>query len=243
MSLQMSTARTIARRVAANVATNGDSPAAPFAHDFDFFGGAEQLIDYPGTEVIIAGPYETGKTIAALHKLHTLLWTTKNARGLMVRKTYKSLLPSAVVTYEHKVLPIPPGHPDCPVMVFGGSRPDWYDYPNGARLVLGGMDNADKFLSAEFDFIYVNQAEEIDVDDWEKLTGRATGRAGNTEHPQIIGDCNPSHPYHWILEREPPFQQFCRSGGTSWPFRVPLPPSGTGHPRPRKTRRARRCCA
>ena len=174
-----------------------------FVRDFEFYGGAKQLIKHEGAEVILAGPYETGKTIAALHKLHMLLLSTRNARALMVRKTYKSLLPSAIVTYEHKVLPVPPGHPDCSIRVFGGSRPDWYDYPNGARLVLGGMDNPDKFLSSEFDFIYVNQAEEIELDDWEKLTGRATGRAGNAEYPQILGDCNPSHPYHWILGREP----------------------------------------
>ena len=145
---------------------------------FECFGGARELWRYQGPEVILSGPYETGKTYAALYKLHTLLAKYPKARGLMVRKTYKSLVASAVVSYEQKVLPHPPDHPDCPVSRYGGERPEFYDYPNGSRLLLGGMDNADKFLSAEFDYIYVNQAEELSLDDWEKLTGRATATLG-----------------------------------------------------------------
>jgi phage terminase large subunit len=72
------------------------------------------------------------------------------------------------------------------------------------------LDNADKVLSAEYDYIYVNQAEELDLDAWEKLTGRATGRAANAPYPQVMGDCNPSYPAHWILTRKAlqRFQQF-----------------------------------
>lgn len=169
---------------------------------FKCYGAAAEFWCYKGPEAILSGPYETGKTMAALHKLHTLLAKYPGSRGLMVRKTYKSLVGSAVVTYEKKVLPYPPGHAKCPVVKFGKSKPEWYDYPNGSHLALGGMDTPDKFLSAEFDWIYVNQAEEITLDDWEKLTGRATGRAGNTPYTQALGDCNPGAPTHWIRSRE-----------------------------------------
>lgn len=167
---------------------------------FQCYGGARDAWRYRG-EFILAGPYETGKTRALLEKLNVLHAKYPGSRGLMVRKTYTSLINSAVVTYEQKVLPYPPGHPRCTVEKFGKSKPEWYDYPNGARLVLGGMDNPDKFLSAEFDWIYVNQAEELTLDDWEKLTGRATGRAGNAPYSQVMGDCNPGGPHHWILGR------------------------------------------
>ena len=169
---------------------------------FQCYGAAREFWAYKGPEVVLSGPYETGKTIAALFKLHTLLAKYPGAQGLMVRKTYKSLMASAVVTYEKKVLPKPPGDPKCPIVRYGGERPEFYDYPNGSRLVLGGMDRPDKFLSAEFDFIYVNQLEELSLDDFEKLTGRATGRAGNTPYSQVMGDCNPGPPRHWIKQRE-----------------------------------------
>ena len=166
-----------------------------------FYGGARRAWAYQGPEFILSGPYETGKTIAALHKLNALLWKYPGSLALMVRKTYKSLINSAVVTYEKKVLEVPPDDPNCPIKKLGKSRPDWYDYPNGSRLVLGGMDNADKVLSAEYDFIYVNQAEELTLDDYEKLTGRCTGRAGNANYPQMMSDCNPGPPTHWIKQR------------------------------------------
>lgn len=152
-------------------------------------------------EVLLEGAYQTGKTMAALHKLHTLLAKYPNCRALMVRRSYASLKGSAVVTYEQKVLPYPPEHEKCPVFKVGGNNPAEYQYPNGSVLVLGGLDNPNKFLSAEYDYIYINQMEEIRLDDYEKLVGRATGRAGNAPYPQIMGDCNPDVPTHWILNR------------------------------------------
>jgi phage terminase large subunit len=166
-----------------------------------FRGGAQRLWESKTHEAIISGPYETGKTFAALYKLHALLCLFPNSRALMVRKTYKSVVGSAVVTYEKKVLPISPDDPKSPISKYGGEKPDFYQYPNGSRLYIGGMDNASKFLSAEYDFIYVNQAEELRLDDWEKLVGRATGRAGNAPYTQVFGDCNPDAPTHWIKQR------------------------------------------
>lgn len=167
---------------------------------FECFGAAADAWRYKGPEFILAGPYETGKTMGALNKLHALLCKYPS-RGLMVRKTYQSLVHSAVVTYEKKVLPISPDDPESPIVKYGGIHPEMYLYPNGSELVLGGMDNPNKFLSAEYDWIYVNQAEELTLDDWEKLTGRATGRAGNAPYSQCLGDCNPSDSMHWILQR------------------------------------------
>jgi phage terminase large subunit len=171
------------------------------AQGIKYYGPAREFWAYKGPEAMLAGPYETGKTFVALGKLHALLCKYPNARALMVRKTYKSLVQSAVVTYERKILPVPIDDPRSAVKKYGGERPEFYQYPNGARLVCGGMDNADKVLSAEYDFIYVNQAEELKLDAWEKLTGRATGRAGNTPYTQTFGDCNPDVPTHWIKNR------------------------------------------
>ncbi len=165
------------------------------------YGGAAEMWGYKGREVILHGPYETGKTFAVLTKLHALLCKYPRSQALAVRATYTSLISSACQTYDNKVLVHPPGHPDCPIEKYGGESPKFYLYPNGSRIWLGGLDNPDKFLSAEFDFVYVNQAEEIDLDSWETLTGRASGRAANAPYTQVLGDCNPGPPGHWILNR------------------------------------------
>jgi phage terminase large subunit len=166
-----------------------------------FYGGAREFWAYHGPEAMLEGPFETGKTLATLTKLHALLCKYPNARALMTRKTYNSLVDSAVVTYEKKVLPYPPDDERCAVKKYGGEKPEFYDYPNGSRIVVKGLDNAGKALSAEYDYIYVNQAEELTLHEWEILTGRATGRAGNVPYPQIFGDCNPGPSTHWILHR------------------------------------------
>lgn len=167
-----------------------------------FYGAAGAFMEYTGPEAMLTGPYETGKTFAALYKFHLLMCLFPRSRGLMVRKTYKSLKQSAIITFEKKVLPVPPDHSRSQVRKHGGENVEFYSYPNGSRLIVGGMDVSDKVLSAEYDFIYANQAEELDLDDWEKLAGRATGRAGNAPYTQMLGDCNPGPPHHWILKRD-----------------------------------------
>ena len=169
---------------------------------FTPYGGGARFMYCREPEVVIGGPYDTGKTLTALNRLHLLLCKHAGARALMLRKTYQSLIQTAVVTYEKKVLPVPPDTPGCPVGRMGGTRPDWYDYPNGARLVVGGLDNPGKTLSSEYDFIYVNQAEELTEDEWQALTRAASGRAGHASYSQVMGDCNPDVPDHWIQTRQ-----------------------------------------
>ena len=173
------------------------------ADGIKFYGGAFEFWRYKGQEAILSGPYEGGKTLPALTKLHALLVKYPKSRAFITRQTYKSLLATALVTYENKVLPIHPDSPDSPIVKYGKSKPEFYQYPNGSHLLVVGMDNPDKILSGEFDFGYVNQAEELTLDAWEKLVARCTGRAGNAPYTQVMGDCNPSYPQHWILHRAP----------------------------------------
>jgi len=166
-----------------------------------FRGGTRQLWQSRHHEVILSGPYETGKTFGALSKLHALLCKYPGCNALMLRKTRASILSSACVTYEKKVLPYEPDDRRSYVHKYGGERPEFYIYDNGSYLTVGGLDDANKYLSAEYDFIYVNQAEEIVLSAWETIVGRATGRAGNAPYTQVFGDCNPGPPNHWIKNR------------------------------------------
>jgi len=64
------------------------------------------------------------------------------------------------------------------------------------------MDNPDRVLSSERDFIFVPQAEELTESEWEVLGTRCTGRAAVVANAQIFGDCNPSGTKHWIRTRK-----------------------------------------
>lgn len=146
-----------------------------------------------------AGVYHhnSGKTFAALHKLDALLWKYPGAQAVLCRKVRDSIYPTVLQTYLRKVL-----GPGTPVRARGGERPTWFDYPNGSRLWLAGLDDPGKALSSERDFAYVNQAEEVSLDDWQVLTTRTTGRAGHAPYGQALADCNPGPPTHWIKARE-----------------------------------------
>lgn len=159
-------------------------------------GAARELWGCKDHEVIISGPAETGKTFGALHKLDALMWKYNGAQAVIVRKTYKSCVSSVLQTYKNKVV-----SKDAGIKAFGNEHPEFYAYPNGSRIWVGGMDNPDKVLSSERDFIYVNQAEELALSDWETLLTRATGRAGNAPYSQVFGDCNPGGSRHWIRQR------------------------------------------
>lgn len=170
-----------------------DGPTVRTSRAFTAYGAAAELFRLQDPQIILSGPAETGKTIACLHLLDSLAWKHPGMQGAIIRKTYRSMPGSVLQTYEKKVLTTEDG-----VSKRGGEKPEWFDYPNGSRLWVGGMDNPAKVLSSERDVIYVNQAEELTLDEWETLTTRATGRAGNMPYAQVIGDCNPGAFSHWI---------------------------------------------
>ena len=170
--------------------------AQPSAVGPTFRGAAHDAQGITAPEWIVAGPSETGKTFATLYRLDKLLATTPKAQAALIRKVRVTIAPTALRTYVRVLALSGSG-----ATAYGGNNPTWYDYPNGARLWLGGMDDPGKVLSGERDWIYVNQAEELTQEDWETLSTRATGRGAVTDTPMLFGDCNPGPTDHWILRR------------------------------------------
>ncbi len=163
---------------------------------FRFYNAAAQFFRATDTEVVLDGPAGTGKTRACLEKLHYLCATTPQMRALIVRKTLISLKGSALVTFDEKVQPRLDG-----VVFYGdtGKRPAQYRYPNGASVTIGGLDRPEKVMSSEYDFIYVNEASELTLNDWEALSSRL--RNGMLSYQQLAGDVNPQAPKHWLYSR------------------------------------------
>src|SRR5258706_2061926 len=161
-----------------------------------FRGSALVLQNATDFEIIIQGPAETGKTYAALWYVDWFLREYKGSVGILVRKTKASLYRTVLRTYA-KIRAI--RHFDT--KPYGGQKPEWFDYPNGSIFYVDGLDKAERLLSGEFDIIYGNQCEQFSISDWETLTTRATGRAGNAPYSQVVGDCNPASAQHWVMSR------------------------------------------
>ncbi len=165
--------------------------------EFTFYGGAREFVRYHGPEAIIHGSAETGKTISALMKIHLCAIKYKNAQLVILRKTQRSANSTVIQTWQNKVI-----QGIDSIQTYGGGTPQWFDYSSGARVWVMGLDNDEKLLSGEFDLVYVNQVEELTEGEWETITTRTTGRAGNMPYAQTIGDCNPAYPTHWMYSRK-----------------------------------------
>ena len=165
--------------------------AKPAEAGYQPWGTAGELMRYRGREVLLAGPAGTGKSRACLEKLSFVAYH-KPIRAAIVRKVRKSLTQAALVTFEKKVLPTPSG-------VRFWTEDQEYRYPNGAIIALAGLDDPEKIKSTEFDLIYVQEATELDELDWELLVSRL--RNGVLSYQQLLADCNPADPYHWLKQR------------------------------------------
>lgn len=163
------------------------------------YGAAADLMAYRGREMVVAGPAGTGKSRACLEKLHAICLKTPHVRALIARKTRESLSSTALVTYREHVAKeaIASGE----VWFYGGSKEEaaQYRYANGSSITVGGMDKSLKIMSSEYDFAYVQEATELTTDDWEAITTRL--RNGRTSFQQIMADCNPDAPTHWLKMR------------------------------------------
>lgn len=152
-------------------------------------------------ELLLEGPAGSGKTRPILELFHLLATQKPGFRGLICRKVGATLATTCLVTFRRWVL-----KPQDGVVYFGGSKaePSAFRYPNGSEIVVGGLDvGADgtqsKVLSSEYDAIYLNEAIEASLEDWETLTTRL--RPFVLKHPRLIGDCNPSASKHWLNVR------------------------------------------
>jgi phage terminase large subunit len=63
---------------------------------------------------------------------------------------------------------------------------------NGNLVEFLGMDNPQKKRGAKRDYLWLNEANELSVEDWRQLAMRTTG--------EITLDFNPSDSFHWIYD-------------------------------------------
>lgn len=146
-----------------------------------------------GEELLLSACAGTGKSRAALEKVHLVLSKYAGARFFMARKTRASMTQSCMVTYEKEVL-------RPPDKVHHHKQDSEYRYPNGSTLVVCGLDDPEKIKSTEYDGGYIQEATEATKNDWEMCGSRL--RSSVVPYQQLIGDCNPDKPTHWLKLRE-----------------------------------------
>lgn len=169
----------------------------------------------PPAEIMLIGRAGTGKSMGALaaHISVCKVFHRLPGRGLIIRLTRKSLTTSACATIR-KILA-----PNDPALI--GPADDYRSsYAIGNwRVSLGTLDNIDNYLSAEWDWIFLDEARQASKEQWELLAGRGVRNnvffhhdfMGNRVKPGTgvsripfglcTGATNPWSPKTWFIVR------------------------------------------
>lgn len=158
-------------------------------------GAAWRLLHCQAPECLVSGPAGSGKSVAALFKLHLCAEAVPGLRALILRRTRESLTESALVSFEQFVLPRDHPARQGPQRRLRQS----YRYPNRSEIILGGLDKPGRIMSTEFDLVFVQEAIEVTEDAWESMTTRL--RHGKLPYQQLMADTNPDAPGHWLKRR------------------------------------------
>jgi PBSX family phage terminase large subunit len=162
-------------------------------------GAALEMFRSTANEILLSGAAGTGKSVAALMKIHLTCLNTPGVRALIVRKTHASLAASTLVTFRQKVAA--EAIAARIVLFYGGSaqEPASFRYSNGSVIVVGGLDRATRLLSTEYDLCFVDEAIETTAEDLDTIVTRL--RNGRISRQQLIMATNPGAPTHHLKQR------------------------------------------
>ena len=168
------------------------------------YGTMSELWESHAPVKIAGGTYDAGKTFGLCAYMDVLARWYPGSRMTFIHRSLNRVYRNIVPTYE-KYLGYKPTSRDDPnptaVMRFGGERPEFFEYSNGTRIYMNGLDKPQNLLSDFFDAGFVNQAELVPFEAWDELTARVSERAGTMPKAMLLGDCNPSVPHHWIRQQ------------------------------------------
>ena len=170
------------------------------------YGAMWDLFASPASVKIAGGTYDAGKTFGQLAYMHLLALRYPGSRMTFVHRSLNRVYRNIVPSYEKFLGYKPPGRDDpnpqdVEVRRFGGEHPEFFEYQNGTRIYMNGLDKPQNLLSDFFDAGFVNQCELLPFDTWDELTARVSERAGTMPIATLVGDCNPSVPNHWIRQQ------------------------------------------
>ena len=163
------------------------------------YGNHLRAWSYFGDELMVEGPYNTGKDRMLMTRFHLNLCLYPGSTGIMCRKEYTHLIPLLDTVFDKEILGFDPNDENAPVRRLGGKKPYAYEYWHGSYFDIRGLANIDSIRGPGWNFGYLTQAEECDPDDWSELSGRIR-RPEGAPFNQLMANCNPDVPDHWIVE-------------------------------------------
>ena len=167
-------------------------------------GQMQDLFNSHANIKIAGGTYDAGKTYSCVAYIDMLARNYPGARLTFIHRSLNRVHRNIIPTYEKYLGFRPKSRADpnpTPITRYGGELPEFFEYWNGSRIYMNGLDKPQNLLSDFFDAAFVNQAELVSFDTWDELTARVSERAGTLPIAFLLGDCNPSTPNHWIRQQ------------------------------------------
>jgi phage terminase large subunit len=154
-------------------------------------GGIRDIFSDRSPALCVSGPKGTGKSLGVMHKQHLVLSKYPGSALFMARKTRASMTNSCLRTFQKEILKPPDG-------VHFHKQDQQFNYPNGSMYAVIGLDNPERLNSTNWDGGYIQECTECTLNDWEIAS--ACVRFGTMPYKQLIGDCNPAQPKHWMKQ-------------------------------------------
>lgn len=147
-------------------------------------------------EVLFHSKAGTGKTIGISANFVEICNEYPNTRILILRKTLKALRESWQVTFEQIVAP------RYKIKVPSSTRKsrENYRFPNGSEIVLGGLDDPEKWRSTEWNIIWFVEGTEVTEKEFEEVTRGLRWAKGPPYNFKGL-EVNPKSQFHWIYTR------------------------------------------
>lgn len=160
-----------------------------------FFPAQQQFLNSTKKEVLYSGAFRAGKSLALCYKLLKQVIRNPTNSVLLVRKTCSHLPHTTLKTLLE-------GDDSPPVLPKGSykkhPKEQYIQLNGGGRIYYFGLNDPMKIFSMSLGAIGIDEAIEIEEDEYLKLMGRLSLNSGTR---QIISVTNPSVPGHYLYKR------------------------------------------
>jgi PBSX family phage terminase large subunit len=154
------------------------------------------FVESQSRELLYSGAYAAGKTRALCYRLVARAQVEGSREGLC-RKHLVTLKASTLRTLLESDGQAPPVLP--PGTYEHNKSEKVIRIRGGGEIVYFGLDDPQKIGSYNLSGVAVDEAVELDLQDWHMLIGRVRLDVGM--HNSVYAVCNPGAPSHWLAKR------------------------------------------
>lgn len=147
-----------------------------------------------GTVINVGGARST-KSFSILQLLLLLCCKYKGLQILIVRKTLPSLRDSTLIPFYDLLLSL------NLMSKMREEKQGLNFFINGNRIKFGSVDDPEKWKSTEWNYIFMEEMNEFNLEDYRQLKLRLSAKNPYSElRNQLFGALNPIDEFHWVKE-------------------------------------------